>query len=76
MTATTLTMDATTERAVIHPTPGRPGLFNDQSFYFETLRGLGYAHYRGADIGEVLSTADRIPDGDESRLVHAVAGAR
>jgi pimeloyl-ACP methyl ester carboxylesterase len=41
-------------------------LFNDQSFYFETLRALGYAHYGGADIGEVLSTAGRIPDGDET----------
>ena len=43
-----------------------PGLFNDQSFFFETLRALGYAHYGGADIGEVLSTAGRIPDGDEA----------
>ncbi|MGO9908204.1 MAG: alpha/beta hydrolase family protein [Solirubrobacteraceae bacterium] len=66
MTATTLSTDATTERAVVHATPGMPGLFNDQSFFFETLRGLGYAHYGGADIGEVLSTAGRIPDGDEA----------
>ena len=27
---------------------------------------FGYAHYGGADIGEVLSTAGRIPDGDEA----------
>jgi len=41
-------------------------LFNDQSFSFETLRALGYAPYSGADIGEVVSTAGRIPDGDET----------
>ncbi|HEX2745394.1 MAG TPA: dipeptidyl aminopeptidase, partial [Streptosporangiaceae bacterium] len=41
-------------------------LFNDQSFSFETLRALGYAVYGGADIGEVVSTAGRIPDGDET----------
>ena len=41
-------------------------IFNDQSFSFETLRALGYAPYGGADIGEVTSTASRIPDGDET----------
>ena len=41
-------------------------IFNDQSFSFETLRALGYAPYGGADIGEVTSTAGRIPDGDEA----------
>jgi hypothetical protein len=46
--------------------PGRTAWapFNDQSFSFETLRALGYAPYGGADIGEVTSTASRIPDGD------------
>ncbi len=41
-------------------------LFNDKSFSFETLRALGYAPYGGADIGEVTSTASRIPDGDKT----------
>jgi hypothetical protein len=41
-------------------------LFNDESFAFEALRALGYAPYGGADIGEVVSTAARIPDGDET----------
>ena len=41
-------------------------LFDDQSFSFEALRALGYARYGGADIGEVVSTAGRIPDGDET----------
>ena len=41
-------------------------IFNDQSFCFETLRALGYALYGGADIGEVMSTAGRIPDGDKN----------
>jgi len=34
--------------------------------FFETLRALAYAPYGGADIGEVHSTASRIPDGDET----------
>ncbi len=41
-------------------------LFNDQSFSFEALRALGYAAYGGADVGEVVSTAGWIPDGDEA----------
>ena len=46
------------------PTSTAGALFNDQSFSFEALRALGYAVYGGADIGEVASTASRIPDGD------------
>ncbi len=41
-------------------------LFEDPSFSFETLRAIGYAPYGGADIGEMVSTAYRIPEGDES----------
>lgn len=41
-------------------------LFHDESFRFEALRALSYAAYAGADIGEVISTASRIPDGDEA----------
>jgi hypothetical protein len=41
-------------------------IFNDHSFSFETLRAPGYAPYGGADIGEVTSTASRIPDGDKT----------
>jgi dienelactone hydrolase len=66
MTATTVSTDAATEHASIKATPGITGIFNDESFFFETLRALGYAHYGGADIGEVLSTAGRIADGDET----------
>lgn len=36
----------------------------DESFSFETLRALGYAVYGGADVGEVLTTAQRITPGD------------
>lgn len=36
----------------------------DESFSFETLRALGYAVYGGADVGEVLTTAQRIAPGD------------
>ena len=39
-------------------------LFQDPSFSFELLRALGYAVSGGADIGECLSTASRIHEGD------------
>jgi pimeloyl-ACP methyl ester carboxylesterase len=40
-------------------------LFDDESFSFETLRAAGFATYGGADLGEVLVTADAISDGNE-----------
>ncbi|WP_136607453.1 alpha/beta hydrolase family protein [Paenibacillus dokdonensis] len=39
-------------------------IFNDQTFSFELLRTMGYAAFGGADIGECLSTAYRIKEGD------------
>ena len=48
------------------PASSAGAIFSDQSFSFETLRALGYAPYGGADIGEVTSTASRIPDGDKT----------
>ena len=36
----------------------------DESFSFETLRAAGYAPYGGADIGEVITAAERITPGD------------
>ena len=41
-------------------------LFADESFSFETLRTAGFAAYGGADLGEVLTTASRIGEGDEA----------
>lgn len=42
-----------------------PLLFNDDpQFWYETQRALGHAAYGGADIGEVISTAQRIVAGD------------
>jgi pimeloyl-ACP methyl ester carboxylesterase len=41
-------------------------LFDDASFSFEALRAAGFANYSGADLGEVLATAQAIPDGDEA----------
>jgi dienelactone hydrolase len=42
-----------------------PVLFaDDTSFWFETLRVLGQTAYGGADIGEVLTTAQAITAGD------------
>ncbi|WP_018332615.1 alpha/beta hydrolase family protein [Actinomycetospora chiangmaiensis] len=40
-------------------------LFDDTSFSFETLRATSYAYAAGAEVGEVIVTADHIPDGDE-----------
>jgi alpha-beta hydrolase superfamily lysophospholipase len=39
-------------------------VFQDQLFSFQLLRGLGHTIYGGADIGECLSTAYRITEGD------------
>ena len=40
----------------------KPLLFpEDPSFWFETLRTLGHTAYGGADIGEVLTTAQPSP---------------
>jgi pimeloyl-ACP methyl ester carboxylesterase len=36
----------------------------DESFSYETLRGVGYTPYGGADIGEMITTAERIKPGD------------
>src|SRR5437660_7990137 len=41
-------------------------LFSDESFSFETLRTAGFAAYGGADLGEVLTTARHIGEGDEA----------
>jgi hypothetical protein len=41
-------------------------IFNNHSFFFETLRAFGYAPYGGADVGEVVRTAGRSSDSDET----------
>jgi pimeloyl-ACP methyl ester carboxylesterase len=42
-----------------------PLLFaDDQQFWYETLRALGHTAYGGADIGEVVATAQSIRAGD------------
>ena len=37
---------------------------DDLQFWYETLRWLGLTAYGGADIGEVVTTAQRITAGD------------
>ncbi|MGW3728133.1 alpha/beta hydrolase family protein [Streptomyces sp. NPDC000851] len=39
-------------------------LFDDPAFDYQALRTAGYADYGGAQLGEVVSVAARIPDGD------------
>jgi hypothetical protein len=61
-------------------------IFNDHSIFCETLRTLGYAPYGGGAHGEVVGTAGRIPDSDETawsmqwqalaRSIHAGADHR
>jgi pimeloyl-ACP methyl ester carboxylesterase len=38
--------------------------FTDDSFAFELVRNLGYTYYGGADIGELMASADTITEGD------------
>ncbi|MBU1964884.1 MAG: YqaJ viral recombinase family protein, partial [Proteobacteria bacterium] len=40
-------------------------VFKDPQYSFQTLRALGYAVSGGADIGEVLKTANAIKEGDD-----------
>jgi pimeloyl-ACP methyl ester carboxylesterase len=40
-------------------------IFKDEAFKFETLRAAGFTVDAGADIGEVIVTTARIPEGDE-----------
>jgi hypothetical protein len=37
---------------------------DDRQFWFETLRIMGHATYGGADVGEVLTTAQNTAPGD------------
>lgn len=39
-------------------------VFNDPTFSFQLLRTVGSSYYGGADIGECISTAYRIKEGD------------
>lgn len=39
-------------------------IFQDEEFSFQLLRAIGYSYYGGSDIGECLSTAYRIKEGD------------
>ncbi|MEV4448033.1 alpha/beta hydrolase family protein [Streptomyces mirabilis] len=41
-------------------------LFDNESFSFETLRAAGFANYGGADLGEIITTAQKITEGDEA----------
>ena len=41
-------------------------LFEDEAFSFETLRTAGFTLYGGADLGEVLTTARHVGEGDEA----------
>ncbi len=38
--------------------------FKDDSFAFEFVRNLGFMYYGGADLGEMIATAQRIKEGD------------
>jgi hypothetical protein len=39
-------------------------VFQDPTFSLQLLRAIGETYYKGADIGECLSTAYRIKEGD------------
>ena len=60
----------------------RPLLFpDDTQFWYETLRALGHTAYSGADIGEVVTTAQRITANDyftdaEGACAHCQVGAQ
>ncbi len=38
--------------------------FTDDSFAFEFIRNLGFMYYGGADLGEMMATAEKVEEGD------------
>ena len=38
--------------------------FKDNSFAFELVRNLGFIYYGGADLGEMMATAEKVAEGD------------
>jgi dipeptidyl aminopeptidase/acylaminoacyl peptidase len=46
-------------------------VFNDPTFSSQLLRTIGETYYKGADIGECLSTAYRVKEGDFERWLKA-----
>ena len=59
-------------------TENRDACFQDDEFQFAFERALGASYRQGADVGEVLATAERITDGDADSWLHewtATAGA-
>lgn len=46
-------------------------LFKDDQFDFQVLRLLGETVYCAADIGEVVSTSNRITEGDLTQAQNA-----
>ncbi|MFE6282208.1 alpha/beta hydrolase family protein [Streptomyces sp. NPDC057877] len=49
-------------------------LFDDPAFDYQALRTAGYADYGGAQLGEVVAVASRIPGGDTDSWRHAWTG--
>ncbi|MFF5476136.1 alpha/beta hydrolase family protein [Streptomyces sp. NPDC012935] len=45
-------------------------LFDDPAFDYQALRTAGYADYGGAQLGEVVAVASRIPNGDTEAWRH------
>ncbi|MBQ1089981.1 S9 family peptidase [Streptomyces sp. B93] len=46
-------------------------LFDDPAFDYQALRTAGYADYGGAQLGEVMAVASRVPGGDTDGWRHA-----
>jgi pimeloyl-ACP methyl ester carboxylesterase len=46
--------------------PKFPFFSDNEEYWFETLRALGSSSYGAADFGEVMSTVNRIPSGDDN----------
>ncbi|MEU8362878.1 hypothetical protein AB0C27_43365 [Nonomuraea sp. NPDC048882] len=53
------------ERIRVKEFRSHPLIFEkDITFWYETLRSFGHIAYGGADFGEVVTTAQRITEGD------------
>ena len=61
-----MSTSATTKTTSPTPTPQRYPFFPDnEEYWFEVQRAFGAASYGASELGEVMSTVQRIPSGDD-----------
>ena len=60
-----MSQEISNSTAAVAATPKSPFFPDNDEYWFEALRAFGSASYGAADFGEVMSTINRIPAGDD-----------